>query len=50
LLKLIILDGVYQTVQQGEYPELKDELDIIFKDGNLVKTLTFDQIRKNAQD
>ena len=49
-LKLIILDGVYKTVERHEYPELKDELDIIFKDGNLVKTLTFDQIRKNAQD
>jgi len=50
LLKLIIKDGVYQTVERHEYPELKDELDIIFKDGSLVKTLTFDQIRKNAEN
>lgn len=49
-LKLIYENGKYQTVQQGERLELKDELDIIFKDGSLVKTLTFDQIRKNAQN
>lgn len=49
LLKLIYEDGKYQTVQRHERPELKDELDIIFKDGNMVKTVTFDQVRKNAE-
>lgn len=48
ILKLIFENGQYQTVQAHERPELKDELEVVFKDGYLMKELTFEQIRQNA--
>jgi len=48
ILKLIFENGQYQTVQAHERPDLKDELEVVFKDGYLMKELTFEQIRQNA--
>lgn len=48
ILKLIFENGQYQTVQSHERPDLKDELEVVFKDGYLMKELTFEQIRQNA--
>lgn len=47
-LKLIKTDKGYQTVQENEKPEFKDELITIFENGELLKDWTFEQIKENA--
>lgn len=48
-LKLVKINGVMKTVNQQEYPEFTDELHIVFENGNLFNTITFEQVRTNAK-
>ena len=43
--------GDYFTVQSNEpdYHDIKDVLEIVFKDGELVRDMTFEQVRENAK-
>ena len=47
-LKLILIDGVYHTVNELEYQRFKDELETVFENGKIVKEYTFDEIKKNV--
>ncbi|TWR29935.1 nicotinate phosphoribosyltransferase [Mucilaginibacter pallidiroseus] len=47
-LKLIKTDGAYKTVKQTEYPDVADELHTVFENGELLNTITFEQVRANA--
>jgi nicotinamide phosphoribosyltransferase len=47
--KLIRRGDKYETVRAAEFPDIKDELVEIFRDGLLVKETTFAEIRSNAQ-
>lgn len=42
--------GAYQTIRLEDPLERKEELEIVFKNGHVVKTTTFDEIRKRAND
>jgi nicotinamide phosphoribosyltransferase len=46
--KLIILNGEYVTVRKDEYPDIEDELVVVFENGELLNPITFDEVRKNA--
>jgi len=46
-LKLIRIDNTFKTVNQHEYPELTDELQTVFENGELVNVLTFEQVKAN---
>ena len=48
-LSLELIDGVYTTLQEGKGDPSKDILQTIFENGNIVKEVTFDEIRKNAE-
>ncbi|MEL6194202.1 MAG: nicotinate phosphoribosyltransferase [Bacteroidota bacterium] len=48
-LKLVKIEGDYKTVQEGEYPELKDELITIFENGEIRQEWTFEEIRERAK-
>lgn len=48
-LKLVSLDGVYKTVQENEYPALKDELITVFENGEIKKEWTFEEVRERAK-
>lgn len=48
--KLILIDGQYKTVRQDEFLDYPDQLVTVFENGKLLNRLTFDQIRKNAND
>ena len=48
-LKLVKIGGTFKTVNQHEHPELADELHTVFENGNLLNTITFEQVRANAQ-
>lgn len=48
-LKLVKLNNEYQTVQQDEYPELRDELVTVFENGEITQEWTFEQVRENAE-
>jgi nicotinamide phosphoribosyltransferase len=50
-LKLVKVKGNYTTInnKNSMFSLLKDELNVIFEDGNILKTITFDQIRNNAK-
>jgi len=37
-LKLIVNNGLYQTVKEHEFPDFKDELIPIFENGRILKT------------
>lgn len=47
-LKLVKINGIFKTVNQGEHLELADELHTVFENGQLVNTITFEQVRANA--
>lgn len=49
-LKLIKLDGEYKTVNINEYPDIPDELETVFENGELKRFQTFDEIRKIAAE
>lgn len=47
-LKLIIKDGMYQTVQEDEYPEYENQLIPFFLDGDILVSQTFSEVRETA--
>ena len=46
-LKLIKSNGIYQTVSESHSPDIKDELELKFENGELFNTTNLDQIKKN---
>jgi len=48
LLKLAKMDGGFKTVNQHEYPELADELRLVFENGKLINEISFEQVRANT--
>ena len=48
-LKLVQRNGSYETVQESEFPELKDELVTVFENGKIVREWSFEEIRVNAK-
>lgn len=44
-LKLIKIDNKYTTVKENEYPEIADELEVVFENGKLIRYQTFQEIR-----
>lgn len=49
-LKLINKQGIYQTVNETSFPELKDQLVPVFENGLLLKEYRFEQIRELANE
>jgi len=47
-LKLVKINGIFKTVNQEEHMELADELHTVFENGKLVNTITFEQVKANA--
>ncbi|MEO6149363.1 MAG: nicotinate phosphoribosyltransferase [Mucilaginibacter sp.] len=47
-LKLVKLNGNYKTVNQHEHAELPDELRLVFKNGELINPISFEDVRENA--
>ncbi|MFB6455853.1 nicotinate phosphoribosyltransferase [Chitinophaga sp. Hz27] len=47
-LKLVLESGVFTTLREEESPEQKDLLQTVFENGELVNTISFDEVRKNA--
>lgn len=47
-LKLVKMNNTFRTVKEGEYPELEDQLKIVFENGEIIKRYTFEEIRNNA--
>jgi len=48
LLKLAKMDRGFKTVNQHEYPELADELRLVFENGKLINEISFEQVRANT--
>ncbi|WMN12490.1 nicotinate phosphoribosyltransferase [Marivirga salinae] len=49
-LKLIKSEGAFKTVNEHEYPEIKDELVTVFENGEIIQDWTFEQVRANANN
>jgi len=47
-LKLVKINGIFKTVNEHEYPELRDGLRTVFENGELIDPITFEQVRINA--
>ena len=47
-LKLIKINGAFKTVNVHEHPELADELRTVFENGKPVNTITFEEVKANA--
>jgi nicotinamide phosphoribosyltransferase len=47
-LKLVKINGIFKTVNQQEYLDLANELHTVFENGELVNTITFEQVKANA--
>lgn len=47
-LKLVNINGEYQTVKENELPEINNELVTVFENGEMVKEYNFEEIRQNA--
>ncbi len=47
-LKLVKINGILKTVNHQEHLELGDELRTVFENGELVNTITFEQVKANA--
>lgn len=47
-LKLAKINGIFKTVNQHEYLGLADELHTVFENGELFNTITFEQVKANA--
>jgi len=50
-LKLIFdaATNKYSTIAENEFPVVKDELQLVFLNGKIVKEIHFAEVRKNAQ-
>ena len=47
-LKLVKINGIFKTVNEREHTDLPNELHTVFENGKLVNTITFEQVRVNA--
>lgn len=47
-LKLVKINGIFKTVNEQEHIELADELHTVFENGKLLNTITFEQVKANA--
>jgi len=47
-LKLVKINGTFKTVKEQEHTDLNDHLQTIFENGKLINTITFEQVRANA--
>ena len=47
-LKLINLNGELTTVRKEEYPDIADELVVVFENGELFNEIDFATVRANA--
>lgn len=47
-LKLVRTDNTFKTTKEHDRPELADELRIVFENGKLLNTITFEQVKANA--
>jgi len=47
-LKLVKINGIFKTVNVQEHIELADELHTVFENGELMNTITFEQVKANA--
>jgi nicotinamide phosphoribosyltransferase len=47
-LKLVKINGIFKTVSLHEHAELADELHTVFENGDLINTISFEQVRANA--
>lgn len=45
-LKLILQDGVYQTVREDDAPGEQDQLEIVFENGELMKEFSFEEVKE----
>ncbi|KAA2244867.1 nicotinate phosphoribosyltransferase [Chitinophaga agrisoli] len=48
-LKLVQEDDTYRTLEQGEAPGLKDELELVFENGVVVTEHRFEEVRQRAR-
>ena len=49
-LKLVKINGIFKTVNEPEYLEFTDELHTVFENGELINTLTFEQVKATASN
>lgn len=50
ILSTIKLNGVYRTIKRStKIPEMEDLLATVYKDGVLLKEVTFDEVRRNSE-
>ncbi|MEN7550932.1 nicotinate phosphoribosyltransferase [Rapidithrix thailandica] len=47
-LKLVKIEGEYHTVNEGDYPELEDQMVTVFENGKLIKEWSFEEVREQA--
>lgn len=47
-LKLVKINGTFKTINEQEHLELADELHTVFENGKLLNTITFEQVKANA--
>lgn len=47
-LKLVKINGIFKTVNQNEADNLPDQLQTVFENGKLINTITFEQVKANA--
>ncbi len=47
-LKLVKINGIFKTVNVQEHLELADKMHTVFENGKLVNTITFEQVKANA--
>jgi nicotinamide phosphoribosyltransferase len=49
--KVVKIDGVYKTVREDDptYSDLPDELELVYLNGHIMKTYTFEEVRANAE-
>ncbi len=47
-LKLVKINGIFKTVNEHEHLQLADELHTVFENGELLNTITFEQVKANA--
>lgn len=49
-LKLVKNKGIFETVTARQYPELGDELHTVLENGKLINTISFEEVRANANN
>ena len=46
--KLVKINGIFKTVKEQDHTELSDHLQTVFENGQLINTISFEQVRANA--